>query len=185
QRHAAHSVDVAQRVGGGDLAVHVRVVDDRREEVDRLDQRRSALPPVHTRIVTGPEVDQHAVVVQRGDVTQHLSELACGEVARSTGAGDQLCQAYGHFTPHSPLKKQPQSTQTRRAIPVSCHAANVSRTHATTKTRKHEELSISHPDCWLMQCTSTIAAIPVRKPRKESCNPFDSSSSCFRGCILL
>src|SRR5262249_9414353 len=44
QRHAAHSVDVAQRVGGGDLAVHVRVVDDRREEVDRLDQRRSALP---------------------------------------------------------------------------------------------------------------------------------------------
>jgi hypothetical protein len=34
----------------------------------------------------------------RGDVTQHLSELASGEFARSTGAGDHLRQTLGHFS---------------------------------------------------------------------------------------
>ena len=57
---AAHRVDVAQRVGRGDLSVGEGVVDDRREEIDRLHERRSAAwPPVHTGIVRGPEVDQH------------------------------------------------------------------------------------------------------------------------------
>ena len=96
QRTAAHRVDVADRVRRGDLAVDVRVVDDRREEIDRLHERRPALPPVHTRIVRGPEVDQDTVIGLRGDVTQHLSELACGEFARSTGAGDHLRQTLGH-----------------------------------------------------------------------------------------
>ena len=62
RRHGrpAHRVDVAERVGGGDLAVSERVVDDRREEVHRLHERRAAArPPVHTGIVGGPEVDQH------------------------------------------------------------------------------------------------------------------------------
>ena len=45
QRPPAHGVDVAQRVGRGDLAVDVGVVHDRREEVHRLHQRRAALPP--------------------------------------------------------------------------------------------------------------------------------------------
>ena len=58
QRPAAHRVDVADGVGGGDLAVDVRVVDDRREEIDGLHERRPALPPVYTRIVRGPEVDR-------------------------------------------------------------------------------------------------------------------------------
>ena len=97
QRTAAHRIDVADGVGRGDLAVDVRVVDDRREEIDGLHQRRPALPPVHTRIVRGPEVDQDTVVGLRGDVTQHLSELASGEFARSTGAGDHLRQTLGHF----------------------------------------------------------------------------------------
>src|SRR5439155_1434468 len=95
QRRATHRVDVAQRVGRGDLSVGVRVIDNRREEIDRLHERRSALPPEHTRIVRGPEVDEDAVVLLRGNVTQHLSELACGEFARSTGAGDHLRQASG------------------------------------------------------------------------------------------
>ena len=96
ERAAAHRVDVADRVGRGNLAVDVRVVDDRREEVDRLHERRPPLPPEHTRIVRGPEVDEDAVVGVRRDVTQHLSELACGEFARSTGAGDDLRKSLGH-----------------------------------------------------------------------------------------
>ena len=99
QRTSAHRVDVAQRVGGSDLTIGVRIVDDRGKEIDRLHQRRSPLPPVHTRIVRGPEVHQDAVVDRCGDVTQHLSELACGEFARSTGAGDHLRQTLGHVPP--------------------------------------------------------------------------------------
>ena len=96
QRPAAHRVDVADGVGRGDLAVDVRVVDDRREEVDGLHERRSALPREHTRIVRGPEVDEDAVVGRGWDSAQHLSELACGEFARSTGAGDHLGQTLVH-----------------------------------------------------------------------------------------
>ena len=99
QRPAAHRVDVADGVRGRDLAVDVGVVDDRREEIDGLHEGRPALPPEHTRIVRGPEVDQDTVVGVRGNVTQHLSELACGEFARSTGAGDHLRQTLGHFSP--------------------------------------------------------------------------------------
>ena len=91
---AAHRIDVAQRIRGRDLAVDVRVVDDRREEVDSLHQRRPAIPPVHTRIVRGPEVDEDTVVLRDRNGTQHLSELACGEFARSTGAGDHLRQSH-------------------------------------------------------------------------------------------
>ncbi len=39
QRHAAHGVDVRERVGRGDATEIVRVVHDGREEVDRLDER--------------------------------------------------------------------------------------------------------------------------------------------------
>ena len=76
------------------------VVDDWREEIDRLHQRRSALPPVHTRIVRGPEVDKDPVVSGCRYGAQHLSELARGEFARSTGAGDHLRQTLGHGSFH-------------------------------------------------------------------------------------
>ena len=92
ERAAAHGVDVAQRVGCGDLAVDERVVDDRREEIDRLHDRRAVIPPVHTGIVRIPEVHQNPWVSLRRDVAQHLSELASGEFARSTGAAHHLSE---------------------------------------------------------------------------------------------
>ena len=54
--------------------------------------RALGIEPVHTRIVRGPEVDQDTVVGGRGNVTQHLSELASGEFARSTCAADHFGQ---------------------------------------------------------------------------------------------
>ena len=50
RRHgrAAHRIDVAERVGGGDLSVGKRVVDDGGEEVHCLHERGAgARPPVH------------------------------------------------------------------------------------------------------------------------------------------
>ena len=39
QRLSAHGVNVAERVGGGDLAEGVGIVHDRREKIHRLDER--------------------------------------------------------------------------------------------------------------------------------------------------
>src|SRR5262249_53504677 len=102
ERPGAHRVHVTHRVGRGNLAVDVRVVDDRGEEVNGLYERRSPLPLVHTRIVRGPEVDEDPVVSVEGNGAQHLSELARGEFARSTGAGDHLGQSFRHNRSLSP-----------------------------------------------------------------------------------
>ena len=61
QRHqhlAAHRVDVAHRVGGGDRAVRVRVVDDGREEVDGLDDREVVAQAVDGGVVRAIEPDE-------------------------------------------------------------------------------------------------------------------------------
>jgi hypothetical protein len=50
-RFPAHRVDVAERVRGGDPAEVVRVVDDGREEVDRLDEREIVAQAVDAGIV--------------------------------------------------------------------------------------------------------------------------------------
>ena len=72
------------------------IVDDRREEIDRLHQRRSALPSDTPRIVRSPEIDKDPVVSGHRYGAQHLSELAAREFARSTGAGNHLRQTLGH-----------------------------------------------------------------------------------------
>ena len=66
-RLGAHGVDVAQRVGRRDLAEHVRVVDDRREEIDRVDDRQVAPQAEHSRIVGRFRADNHiGVALTRG-----------------------------------------------------------------------------------------------------------------------
>jgi len=61
-RLAVHGVDVAQGVGGGDLAVGVRVVDDGREEVERLDERNLIGQAVDACVVVGLGADQQVRV---------------------------------------------------------------------------------------------------------------------------
>ncbi|MGH9173844.1 MAG: hypothetical protein ACRD1H_05785, partial [Vicinamibacterales bacterium] len=74
-------------------SVGVRVVNDRRKEVDGLHERRTALPQVHTGIVLSPEVDEDSRIVLGRQVAQDLSELARGEFARSTSATDHFGQS--------------------------------------------------------------------------------------------
>ena len=61
-RHAAHGVDVAERVGGRDLAVDERVVHDRREKVDRLHDGEVRREPVNARVVVRLGADQQVRV---------------------------------------------------------------------------------------------------------------------------
>src|ERR1022692_2283451 len=57
QRAAAHGVDVAQSIRGGNLAENVRVVDDWSEEVDRLDQRLIGRDLINSGVVGMVEAD--------------------------------------------------------------------------------------------------------------------------------
>ena len=58
QRRAPHREDVVQRVGRGDRAEGARIVDERREEVDREDDRALVVQPVHRGVVGGIEPDE-------------------------------------------------------------------------------------------------------------------------------
>ena len=51
ERTSAHGVDIAESIGGGDLAEGVRIVDDRGKEVDRLDERRLGRELIHAGVV--------------------------------------------------------------------------------------------------------------------------------------
>jgi hypothetical protein len=54
---AAHGVDVGERIGGGDLAVKVWVVDDGGEEVDGLDEGAFIVETIDSRVVGGGTTD--------------------------------------------------------------------------------------------------------------------------------
>ena len=66
ERTAAHGVNVAESVRRGDLPEDVRVVDDGREEIDRLDQRLIGRDLIHSGVVGVVEADQNIGVVLPG-----------------------------------------------------------------------------------------------------------------------
>ncbi len=66
ERMAAHGIDVAERVGGGDLPEGVRVIDDRGKEVDRLDERQLRRELIHAGVVGFVEADQHVGIILPG-----------------------------------------------------------------------------------------------------------------------
>ena len=67
QRSAAHREDVVQRVRRGDRAERARIVDERREEVDREDDRALVVEPVDRGVVGGIEADEQILGVGRDE----------------------------------------------------------------------------------------------------------------------
>jgi hypothetical protein len=97
ERRPAHREDVVQRVRRGDRAVVGRVVDDRREEIDREDDRLLVVQLVHRRVVGRRQADEQVLVGDRREAAQQLLEerrrvLGCappgrGEIGELDGAG--------------------------------------------------------------------------------------------------
>ena len=65
-RPPAHGVDVRQRVGRGDLAKQIGIVDHRREEVDGLHEAQIIVHAKDARIVGGIEPHEQVVVMHIG-----------------------------------------------------------------------------------------------------------------------
>src|SRR4029077_5470019 len=63
---SAHGVDIAERVGGGDLAEDVRVVYDRREEIHGLHEGLVGSDLIHSGVVGVIEADQDIGVMLPG-----------------------------------------------------------------------------------------------------------------------
>src|ERR1035438_8036149 len=55
ERLSAHGIDIAERIGGGDLAEDVWIVDDGGEEIHRLDERRLRRELIHASVVRSEE----------------------------------------------------------------------------------------------------------------------------------
>jgi hypothetical protein len=68
---AAHGVNVAQRIGGSDLAENERVVDQRGKEIDRLHEGGVRRDPIDARIVRCLETDQQVRIALLRKPRQH------------------------------------------------------------------------------------------------------------------
>ena len=95
QRRPAHREDVVEGVRGRDRAERVRVVDDRREEVDREDERAVVVEPVDGGVVGGVEPDQEVSGVRRDEPGEELLEprrrVLRGAAPRFRQRGERRC----------------------------------------------------------------------------------------------
>ena len=86
-RPAAHGIDVGDGVGRGDAAEVVRLIDDRREEVGRGDDRLRVVQPIDRGVVRRLEAD-HEVLRQPADRRgrQDLGEDSGRDLAAAAAA---------------------------------------------------------------------------------------------------
>ena len=82
----AHGVDVGQRVGRGDAAEVVGVVDDRREEVDGLHERELVGDPPHRRVVAGRRAHEQLGRRRRRQAADDRQEGRGRQLASAPGA---------------------------------------------------------------------------------------------------
>ena len=93
ERRATHREDVVQRIRGGDRTEGARVVDERREEVDREDDRAVVVQPVDRRVVGGIEPDEKILRLRGNEPREQRLESSCrvlgGATARAGEGGER------------------------------------------------------------------------------------------------
>jgi hypothetical protein len=94
QWSAAHRVDIAQGIGGGDLTKGKGVVDDRSEEIDGLDQGDLVIEPVNPGIIGRFRPDDQVRVARQINSTQYLAQVPWAKFGSSTRCLDRSCQLY-------------------------------------------------------------------------------------------
>lgn len=94
----AHGVHVGQRVGGSDLAELVRIVDDRREEVDGLDERETVGQPEDPRVIEGLATDKDSGIGSRVQRREGAGKVTRTQLGGSTRAAGELGKAEGFFS---------------------------------------------------------------------------------------
>jgi len=101
----AHRVDIADGVRRRDLTEDERVVDDRCEEVDGVDDRQIGAQPKHAGIVVGLRADDDIRVMEGWKVVKNLRQVGWPELGGATGRFDVLRETHcrlGHASPDNP-----------------------------------------------------------------------------------
>ncbi len=105
-RPSAHGVDVAQGVGGGDLAESVGIVHDGREEVDRLDQRHVGSELVNAGVVGVIETYKNIGIVLARQLAEHLVENRRAQFGSAATGFDRLGQPNALHVRHGDILKE-------------------------------------------------------------------------------
>ena len=92
QRHPSHREDVVERVRGGDRTVVAGVIDDRREEVEREDQRTLVVEPVDRGVVRRRKPDEQVLRLDGHEPGQELLEARRRVLRGAAAARGEICQ---------------------------------------------------------------------------------------------
>ena len=93
QRRSPHRVDVAEGVRRGHLSEDVGIVDDRREEIHRLNEGYVVVQAVDGGVVGRADPDQEVGVGGRRQLAQHLRQVRWTKLGSSAGAAGQAGQS--------------------------------------------------------------------------------------------
>jgi len=63
-RNAAHRPDIVDRIERGDAAIIIRIVNNRREEINRLDQREVVAKAIYSRVVSRLDADNQIGILR-------------------------------------------------------------------------------------------------------------------------
>ena len=87
---AAHGIDIAQCIGGGDLAEPERIVHNGCKEVHGLDDGQIIRYPVNTGIVSPIEAYQYIGVLRQFKTAECFVQVPWSQFGGSASAGDGL-----------------------------------------------------------------------------------------------
>ncbi len=93
-RLTTHRVDVGKRVGSGYLPEQIGIIEDRGKEIECLHQGESFRETVDSGIISRGKADQKICVDGNAEATQDLRELGGPNLRCSTGAANQMGQAW-------------------------------------------------------------------------------------------
>src|SRR5580698_822669 len=92
---AAHRIDIAKGVGRRNLAEGERVIYERSEEIDGLDNCEVRRNPIDTRIIRSIETAQQVSIVLPRQPRQHFGQRTGRQLARASTCLYLLRQSYG------------------------------------------------------------------------------------------
>ena len=77
QRSSSHCEHVVERIRGCDRPIVARIVNDRREEVEREDERPLVVQPIHGGVVGGRQADEEVLRLHGNEAGEQLLETGC------------------------------------------------------------------------------------------------------------
>jgi hypothetical protein len=80
-----HRVNIRERIGGGNLPVSEGIVHDRREKIDRINDREVVAQTEHPGVVTGGYADEQVGMSPEIELGERCFKVRRTQLAGSTG----------------------------------------------------------------------------------------------------